>query len=239
MNSNKGKNVVITGASRGIGKAVAEAFAAAGANLFLSSRNEVALYNTVALLQTKYPDALVKAKAFDLSVKEQAIELGNWINDSCKLVDVLVNNAGNFVPGSVHNEPDGSLETMINTNLYSAYHLTRTVVPNMMAAKSGYIFNICSIASLHAYPNGGAYSISKFALLGFSKNLREEMKPHNVKVCAVMPGAVLTDSWGDYDNSKNRIMEAKDVADIIVAATNLSAGAVIEDIVLRPQLGDL
>jgi short-subunit dehydrogenase len=239
MNSNKGKNVVITGASRGIGKAVAEAFAAAGVNLFLSSRNEVALYNTVALLQTKYPDALVKAKAFDLSVKEQVIQLGSWINDNCKSVDILVNNAGNFVPGSVHNEPDGSLETMINTNLYSAYHLTRTVVPNMMAAKSGYIFNICSIASLQAYPNGGAYSISKFALLGFSKNLREEMKPHNVKVSAIMPGAVLTDSWGDYDNSKNRIMEAKDVADIIIAATNLSAGAVIEDIVLRPQLGDL
>lgn len=239
MNSNIGKNVLITGASRGIGKAVAEAFAAAGANLFLSSRNEVALYNTVALLQTKYPDVLIKAKAFDLSVKEQALQLGSWINENSKPVDVLVNNAGNFMPGSVHNEPDGSLETMISTNLYSAYHLTRTVIPNMMAAKSGYIFNICSIASLQAYANGGAYSISKFALLGFSKNLREEMKPHNIKVCAIMPGAVLTDSWGDYDNSKNRIMEAQDVADIIIAATNLSAGAVIEDIVLRPQLGDL
>ncbi len=239
MNSNKGKNVVITGASRGIGLAVAEAFAAEGATLLLSSRNEVALYNTVAALQTKYPEALIKAKAFDLSVKEQSIQLGKWVNDNCKAVDVLVNNAGNFVPGSVHNEPDGSLETMINTNLYSAYHLTRAIVPNMMAAKSGSVFNICSIASLQAYANGGAYSISKFALLGFSKNLREEMKPHNVKVCAIMPGAVLTDSWGDYDNSKNRIMEAKDVADIIITATKLSAAAVIEDIVLRPQLGDL
>jgi len=239
MNSNKGKNIVITGASRGFGKAVAEAFAAAGARLFLSSRNEVALYNTVALLQTKYPDALIKAKAFDLSVKEQAIQLGNWVNENCQAVDVLVNNAGNFLPGSVHSEPDGVLEAMINTNLYSAYHLTRTVVPNMITAKSGYIFNICSIASLQAYTNGGAYSISKFALLGFSKNLREEMKAHNVKVCSIMPGAVLTDSWGEYDNSNNRIMEAKDVADIILAATNLSAAAVIEDIVLRPQLGDL
>ncbi len=239
MNSNKGKNVVITGASRGIGKAVAEAFAKEGATLFLSSRNEVALYNTVAALQTKYPDAIIKAKAFDLSVKEQAMQLGSWINADCKAVDVLINNAGNFLPGSVHNEPDGVLEAMISTNLYSAYHLTRAVVPSMMAAKSGYIFNICSIASLQAYASGGAYSISKFALLGFSKNLREEMKPHNIKVCAIMPGAVLTDSWGDYDNSKSRIMEAKDVADIIIAATKLSAAAVIEDIVLRPQLGDL
>jgi short-subunit dehydrogenase len=239
MNDNKAKTVVITGASRGIGKAVAEAFAAEGAHLFLSSRNEVHLYNTVAALQTQYPDAVIKAKAFDLSVKEQAIQLGNWINANSNAVDVLVNNAGNFLPGSVHNEEDGFLEEMIATNLYSAYHLTRTVLPPMIREKKGYIFNICSIASLQAYNSGGAYSISKFAMLGFSKNLREEMKPHNIKVCAIMPGAVLTDSWAGYDNSKKRIMEAKDVADIIIAATKLSPAAVIEDIVLRPQLGDL
>lgn len=239
MSSNKGKNVLITGASRGIGKAVAEAFAAEGAHLFLSSRNEVALYNTVAELQTKYPEAVIKAKAFDLSVKEQCIQLGDWVNENCTAVNILVNNAGSFVPGSVHNEPDGALEEMINTNLYSAYHLTRRVIPAMIAAKSGYIFNICSIASLQAYANGGAYSVSKFALLGFSKNLREEMKPHHIKVCAIMPGAVLTDSWSGYDNSKKRIMEATDVAQIIITATKLSPAAVIEDIVLRPQLGDL
>ena len=237
--NNKGKNVVITGASKGIGRAVAEAFAAEGASLFLCSRNEVNIYNTVAELQTKYPAAVIKGKAFDLSVKEQAIQAGNWINEQCKAVDILVNNAGNFLPGSVHNEQDGFLEEMIATNLYSAYHVTRTVLPGMMKEKNGYIFNLCSIASLHAYSNGGSYSISKFAMLGFSKNLREEMKPHNIKVCAIMPGAVLTDSWGDYDNSKRRIMEAKDVADIIITATKLSAAAVIEDIVLRPQLGDL
>lgn len=243
MNSNKGKNVVVTGASRGIGRAVAEAFAAEGACLFLSARNEVKLYHTVAELQTRFPDAVIKAKPFDLSVKEQAMQFGKWVNDHCGAVDVLVNNAGSFVPGSVHNEPDGVLEEMIATNLYSAYHLTRAVIPNMIAAHAtagaGYIFNICSIASLQAYPNGGAYSISKFAMLGFSKNLREEMKPHNIKVCAIMPGAVLTDSWGGYDNSRNRIMEATDVADIIIAATRLSPAAVIEDVVLRPQLGDL
>ena len=82
---------------------------------------------------------------------------------------------------------------MIAINLYSAYQVTRTLLPSMISKKSGYIFNICSIASLQAYSNGGSYSISKFAMLGFSKNLREEMKPHNIKVCAIMPGAVLTD----------------------------------------------
>lgn len=244
MSNNKGKNVLITGASKGIGRAIAEAFAAEGAALFLSSRNEVNLYHTVASLQTQYPDVAIKAKPFDLSIKEQAIQLGNWVNDNCKAVDILVNNAGNFLPGSVYNEQDGFLEEMIATNLYGAYHVTRTVLPPMMkthaaAGEAGFIFNICSIASLQAYHNGGSYSISKFAMLGFSKNLREEMKPHNIKVCAVMPGAVLTDSWGNYDNSKKRIMEAKDIADIIVTATKLSPAAVMEDIVLRPQLGDL
>ena len=239
MNSNKTKYVVITGASKGIGKAVAEAFAANGSHLFLCSKNEVNLYNAVADIQTRYPEAVIRAKPFDLAVKEQAIQFGQWVNEHCLAADILVNNAGNFLPGSVHNEEDGVLESMMNTNVYSAYHVTRTILPAMMKAKSGYIFNICSIASLQAYANGGSYSISKFAMLGFSKNLREEMKAYNIKVAAVMPGAVLTDSWGSFDNSHNRIMEAKDIADIIITATRLSPAAVIEDIVLRPQLGDL
>ena len=99
--------------------------------------------------------------------------------------------------------------------------------------------NISSIAGQQAYPNGGSYSISKFAVAGFSKNLREELKPMNIKVTTVYPGAVLTDSWGDFDNSDGRIMEAGDIAAMILAASKLSAGAVVEEITLRPQLGDL
>ncbi|HEY6505216.1 MAG TPA: SDR family NAD(P)-dependent oxidoreductase, partial [Chitinophagaceae bacterium] len=81
--------------------------------------------------------------------------------------------------------------------------------------------------------------ISKFALYGFSKNLREEMKPHGIKVTSVLPGAVMTGSWGDYDNSSKRIMEAGDVAKLIYTASQLSPQACVEDIILRPQLGDL
>jgi NADP-dependent 3-hydroxy acid dehydrogenase YdfG len=109
----------------------------------------------------------------------------------------------------------------------------------MMERRSGHIFNLCSIASLHAYDNGGAYSISKFALYGFNKNLREEMKPHNIKVTAVIPGAVLTDSWEGFDNSSKRIMEADDIAKMIFTCTQLSPAACVEDIVIRPQSGDL
>lgn len=235
-------NIVITGASKGIGKAIATAFAAQGATLCLCARNELSLYNTVAELQRKYPDSVFKAKPVDLSDKAATRLFGNWCLES-GVPDILINNAGEYVAGGICDEADGNLEKMIAVNLYSAYHLTRTLLPKMIAAeKTSYgrhIFNICSIASLDAYPNGGAYSISKFALMGFSKNLREELKPHHIKVTAVSPGAVLTDSWGDFDNSVNRIMEASDIAAMILAASKLSPQAVVEDIVMRPQLGDL
>jgi short-subunit dehydrogenase len=139
----------------------------------------------------------------------------------------------------VYNEKEGNLEEMIQTNLYSAYHLTRTLLPHMMARKSGHIFNICSVASLKAYPNGGAYGISKFALLGFSRNLREEMKPLGIKVTAVLPGAAYSASWEGSGVDPERIMTAEDVARMVYAAAILSPQATVEDIVLRPQLGDL
>ncbi|HEX7845689.1 MAG TPA: SDR family oxidoreductase [Chitinophagaceae bacterium] len=231
-------NIIITGASKGIGKATAEIFAANGHNLFICSRGEVTLYKTVEELMTKYPAVNIKAKPFDLSVKEQAMAFGSWCLQHA-VPDILVNNAGLFEPGSVYNEPDGVVESQLATNLLSAYHLTRTLLPGMMERSSGHIFNMCSIASLHAYKNGGAYSISKYAMYGFSKNLREEMKPHGIKVTSVHPGAVMSDSWSGFDNSAKRIMEAEDIAKLIYSASQLSFQACVEDIVIRPQLGDL
>ena len=233
-----GKNIIITGASKGIGKAVAEIFAANGHNLFLCARGETALYKIMEELLTKYPSVTVKAKPFDLSKKEEAIAFGNWCL-SFGTPDILINNAGMFEPGSVHNEGEGVLESQIAINLYSAYNVTRTVLQKMIALRAGHIFNMCSIASLNAYDNGGAYSISKFALHGFSKNLREEMKPYGIKVTSVFPGAVMSDSWGGFDNSSKRIMEADDIAKMIYAASQLSMQACVEDIIIRPQLGDL
>lgn len=231
-------NVVITGASKGIGRAIAELFAANGHDLFLCSRGEVALYKTVEELMTIYPEITIKAKPADLSIKEEAKTFGNWCL-SAAVPDILINNVGLFEPGSVNNEPDGLLESQLSVNLYSAYHLTRTVLPAMMKRKAGHIFNMCSIASLYAYKNGGAYSISKYAMHGFTKNLREEMKEHHIKVTGIFPGAVMSDSWGNYDNSSRRIMEASDIAQLVYAASQLSAQACVEDIVVRPQLGDL
>jgi short-subunit dehydrogenase len=231
-------NVLITGASKGIGRAIAEQFAAAGHTLFLCSRSEKHLYDTVSVLQTQYPGCTIKAKPVDMAKSKEAKDFGEWCL-SFGVPGIVVNNAGQFLPGSVHNEAEGTLERMIEVNLYSAYHLTRTVLPAMITAGQGHIFNICSIASLTAYPNGGSYSISKFALLGFSKNLREELKPHYIKVTAVCPGATMSGSWDGVAIDPRRIMEADDVAKMIYTASQLSAMADVEDIIMRPQLGDL
>jgi len=240
----RGGNIIITGASRGLGKAIAEKFAANGYHLYLASRNAVALYTAMETLQVKYPDITVKAKAFDLSIKEEAKAFGNWILGLGISIDVLVNNAGTFLPGNIYDEEEDTLERMIETNVYSAYHLTRVLLPKMMgqdisSGSRGHIFNMCSIASLKAYANGGSYSISKFALAGFSKNLREELKSYFIKVTAVYPGAAYTDSWIGSGVDEKRIMEAQDIADMVYAASQLSPQATVEDIILRPQLGDI
>ena len=232
-------NAIITGASRGIGKAVARIFATHGYDLLLTSRNEEALLSTIDELKRDFPSVSVGGQAFDLGNKQAAQLFGQWVLGQCDTVEVLVNNAGTFVPGNVSDEPDGALEQMMDVNLFSAYHLTRTLLPKMKAAGSGHIFTLCSIASLAAYPNGGAYSISKFALLGFTKNLRRELMPHGIKVTAIVPGAVYTDSWKGSGVAEERIMQDDDIAAAIYAATQLSPQAVIEEIVIRPQLGDL
>jgi short-subunit dehydrogenase len=232
-------NVVITGASKGLGKSIAIKFGTAGHNLVLISRSRESLSRTAEELQGANPGSQVDHNAFDLSNKQETIAAAQWILSLNKPVDILVNNAGQFIPGSVFNEPDGAIEQMIQGNVMSAYHLTRALLPSMIKRKSGHIFNMCSIASLQAYPNGGAYSISKFALAGFSKNLREEMKPFGIKVTSVYPGAAYTDSWASSGIDPNRIMEAQDVSDMIFAASNLSVQACVEEIILRPQLGDV
>jgi short-subunit dehydrogenase len=232
-------NAVITGASRGIGKAVAQIFALHGYNLYLCSKNEANLLSTIEELKKDFPAISIDGRAMDVSKKEAATMFGQWVATTAESIDILVNNVGTYVPGNVSDEPDGALENMIEVNLYSAYHTTRALLPKMKASKSGHIFTMCSIASLHAYPGGGAYSISKYALLGFTRNLREELKSHGIKVTAVIPGAIYTDSWKGSGVSEQRIMEADDIAKMIYVTSQLSPQAVVEDIVMRPQLGDL
>jgi len=195
------KTAVITGATKGIGRAIAETFA-----------------DLEAMKQTfaeAYPTIKVHIRPTDMSIKAQVMEFGEWIKTIFTEVDVLVNNAGIYIGGAVVEEEDGALEAMINTNLYSAYYLSRNLVSGMISAKKGHIFNICSIASIIAYPNGGSYSISKFAMLGFSKVLREELKETGVKVTSILPGATWSNSWQGVDLPTARLMQANDVAEAL------------------------
>jgi short-subunit dehydrogenase len=232
-------NAIITGGTKGIGRAIAQSLASAGYHLFLCARNEVDLYTCVGELQTMFPAIEIKALPIDVAEKVKAQSFGAWVLKHDVSIDVLVNNAGSFLPGNISEEADGVFEEMINVNLASAYHLTRILLPKMIEQRSGHIFNMCSVASLHAYKNGGSYSISKYALKGFSDNLREELMDKNIKVTSVFPGAVYTRSWEGSGVDKQRIMEANDIAELVVAALKLSARACVEQIVVRPQLGDL
>lgn len=231
--------VVITGGTKGIGWAMVEEFAANGFDIAICSRSKKDLDHRAAALLAVYPDIRVITKTVDMSKKKEVLDFAARITEYWGEVDVLINNAGVFLPGAISEEEDGSLETMIETNLYSAYHLTRALLPIMLPKKKGHIFNICSIASKIAYPNGGSYSISKFALLGFSKVLREEMKEQGIRVTSILPGATWSNSWKGVDLPDDRLMKASDIAKTVYNAYVLSQSAVVEEIVLRPQLGDL
>lgn len=232
-------NAVISGGTKGIGKAIIDLLSSKGVNIAVCSRNEADLATLKSELLAKNSELNVLTSVTDMSIKEEVLAFGELINKEWEAVDILVNNAGLFIPGELAKEEDGALEQMINTNLYSAYHLTRTLLPKFLSQRSGTIFNMCSIASKIAYPNGGSYSISKFALLGFSKVLREELKDQGIRVTSILPGATWSNSWAGVDLPQERLMEAEDIAKVLWNTIQLGPSAVVEEIILRPQLGDL
>lgn len=231
-------NIVITGASQGIGFAIAEIFAKEGHTLFLCSKTKQNITEAANILIAQYPKATIYFTQADLSIKTGCDQFANWCLENAT-PDILINNAGFFSPGNIQDEADDALEKQMAVNVYSAYHTSRALLPSMLKIGKGHIFNICSIASLNAYPQGGSYSISKFALLGFSKNLRLELKDKGIKVTAVCPGATFTNSWKGSGVDPARIMESNDIAKMILAATKLSPQALVEDILIRPLKGDL
>lgn len=233
------KLIVVTGGTKGIGRAVIEKFASSGFDVWTCSRNEEELVRLRDELQNTYKGIRVFTVKADLSKKEDVSLFCARVNEAGQAVTVLVNNAGYFIPGELVSEDDGVLENMINANLYSAYHVTRGLVGPMLKAASGHVFNMCSIASIKAYPNGGSYAIAKFALLGFSKCLREELKTRGIRVTAVLPGATFTASWEGSGLPEDRFMSPEDVADAIFACYSLSGRSVVEEILIRPQLGDI
>ncbi len=225
--------VLVTGASRGIGRAIVERFAREHHHVIACARGQQGLDALSAEV------AGIECIPCDMRDGAAVDALARSVQERHGAVDLLVNNAGAFQPGSIADEADGVLEAMLQANLFGAYRLTRRLLPAMRARRSGMVLNVCSTASIAAYPNGGSYSIAKHALYGFTRNLREEMKPHGVRVVALLPGATHTDSWAGVALPPERFMPAQDVAEMAWAAWSLSPRSVVEDILLRPQLGDI
>ncbi len=235
------KIIVVTGGSKGIGRAVVSRFLRAGYPVATCARSAADLATLTTEMRAEVPGAVLHTLPADLSVAEDCARFTAFVLALGRPVEVLVNNAGAFIPGRLQDEPaDGSqLRQMLAVNLLSAYDVTLALLPGFIAQGHGHIFTICSTASITAYPNGGSYGIAKHALLGFTRNLREELKTSGVRVTAVLPGPTLTASWAGIDLPADRFVQAEDVAEAVFSAYSLSPHAVIEELLIRPQLGDL
>jgi short-subunit dehydrogenase len=231
---------VLTGASRGIGKALAMSLAPMGWELAVCSRSAEKLAELEAAVQEWAPDAILHTMPTDMGIAAQVDAFGAFVQERMPRVDALVHNAGVFQMGALLEEVDGALESMMAVNVYSAYRLSRLLVPSMVQRGSGDVVFVCSVASQQAYPAGGSYGITKHALLGMARNLREELRENGVRVSAILPGATWTDSWsGVEDLNPERLMPAEDIAEAIHSILEMSPRTVVEEMVLRPQLGDL
>lgn len=231
-------NVIITGATKGIGKAIATIFLKNNANIAICSRHQAELEEIRARWGVTYPNTNILIKEVDLSDKMAIESFANYVNNEWGKVDILINNAGVFEYGLLKEEPIDQLSDLLNINVLGVHYLTRFILP-FLTKPHGQIINICSIASRKPIKNSGSYSVSKYALLGYTENLREELREEKIKVTAVLPSATWSNSWKGTTLPKDRLMATDEVARAIWNLTQLDETAVIEEIILRPPLGDV
>lgn len=233
-------NIIVTGASRGIGFAILEKFASQGWNIAFCSKNPESVQSAKNYFLHHFPKINVYAEAVNMSDKSSVISFAKNCIAQFGSVDVLVNNAGVFVQGQLSASHDeDALELLMQTNLYSVYWMGKEVIPKMISNGRGHIFNISSIAGIREYDSGGAYTVSKFALTGYTRQLRHELKHKNIRVTGVYPGAVLTDSWSGVDLPSSRFIAPNDIAELVYTTHHLSPSSCVEDIILRPTEGDI
>lgn len=232
-------SAIITGGTRGIGACLVKDFAKEGFDIVTCARNQKDITLLEEFMNLHFPKIKFHVLQCDVSIKNEVQDFGKKALELIGTPDVLINNTGIFLPGKCQNEEDGVFEKQINTNLASSYHLTRMLLPSMISKKGGYIFNICSIASIAAYANGGSYTISKFGLLGFTKVLREELKEHHIRVSAILPGATKTSSWDGTDLPEERFIDPKDLSSLLLYLYKAPSTMMVEEILIRPFLGDI
>ncbi len=226
-------NALITGATKGIGRATAMKLAERGYNLSICARNEQELIDFAATL--KNMGITVAYLAVDCTNREAVKEFCVFTLKNLGPIDVLVNNAGAFIPGVLLDEADESFETQLLLNLHAPYILSKFFGKMMREKASGHIFNICSIASKEIIANAGSYCVTKAALLSLNHVLRQELTPHNVKVTAILPGSTYTASWEGTTLPKGQFVQPEDIADTINTILSLSAGVNVDEVILKPQ----
>lgn len=231
--------VLITGASQGIGEAIAKTFAreVSGVRLLLVARN----VKNLQVVARACEKAGAKVEAFGCDVgNEASVQLmAEAVQGRFKKVDVLINNAGAFTMAPFAETSVDEFDRMVAVNLRSAFLVTRAFLPAMLKRKAGDIFFMSSIAGLGAYPQATAYCAAKFGVTGMARVLRAETKEHGIRVCCVHPGATWSPSWEKSGVKPERIMPAEDIARAILDVHRLSRRTVVEEIVLRPQRGDV
>jgi len=233
------ENALITGATQGIGRSIATAFAKQGISMAICSRNVKDLELLKQELLTINRNIQVFAHAADCSQKHELLEYARLAQSNLGFIKIIVNNVGMFQPASILDDADDAFVTNINTNLMPAYELYRYFGKAMMAERSGHIFNICSIAAKEPVVNAGIYSVTKSALYSLSNIMKLEMQAHSVKVTAVLPGSTLTNSWAGTAVPPERFVMPDDIAAAVLNAYNMSKGANVDEIVIKPVLGQL
>lgn len=240
VRTNSAPVVLITGASQGIGAAIARVFAAEvrGVRLALVARNAKKL-RAVAAECAKLGAADAVALPCDTSDEAAVTKLARAVTKRFGAVDALINNAGKFLGAPFLQLSAADFDAQIAANLRSVFLVSKALVPAMVQRGSGDVFNMGSVASFKALPGMAAYGAAKHGVLGLSRVMREELKPTGVRVCCVMPGGTESPSWDGSGVESARLMAAEDVARAFLDIYRLSRRTVVEEIVLRPQLGDL
>lgn len=233
------KNALITASTKGMGRATAIAFAKEGINLAICSRHSNDLMEFKNELLSINPDIKVFTAVTDCSIKQQVIDFAAAAQNELGYINIIVNNAGIYEYSSILDDKEDTLIKHVNTNLMPAYELYRYFGKTMMAARNGHIFTICSVASLNPIAEAGTYSVTKFALLGLTKVMRTEMQQHGVKVTAIIPGSTLTDSWKGMEVDKNKMILPEDIASAILNTYKMSAGANVDEIIIKPTFGQI
>ena len=233
------KNALITGGTKGMGRAIAIAFAKENVNIAVCARNAADLDVFKKDLNEINPDIKVVTVVADGSNREELLNFAQTAQQELGNINIIVNNLGMYAPTSILNDENNLFQKVVNTNLMPAYELYRFFGKSMVSVGEGHIFNICSIAALDPIPEAGIYSVTKAALLCLNDVMRLEMEQYGVKITAVIPGSTLTDSWKGIAVDKDKMVLPEDIASAIINIYKMSAGANVDQIIIKPVYGQV